>query len=205
MLTRMLGLLCALLVTILAVELVSDPGSTHIEPVNIDRSNDSTEEQVVENDFPPIDRYSEFVERPLFESTRRPLELEEKTLGTQNTAANTPGANDIELSGISISQAQKLAVIKRKANNEYYHVEEGQSFAGWTLEEIRPDMVVLSDTHSKVEIPLLREGPKGIAARKKRELRRTAKKRRSLGAPGRRSVNSKQDKEDIGSDKQREE
>jgi type II secretory pathway component PulC len=203
----MLGLLCALLVTILAIELVSDPGSTNIEPVNIDRSNDDTEEHVVENDFPPIAQYSEFVERPLFESTRRPLELDgEKTLGTQNTVANTPGANDIELSGISISQARKLAVIKRKANNEYYHVEEGQSFAGWTLDEIRPDLVVLSDARSKVEIPLLREGPKGIAARKKRELRRTAiaEKKRSLGAPGRSSVNSKQDKEDIGSDKQRE-
>jgi len=128
-------------------------------------------------EFPPIDRYSEFVERPLFSSTRRPFQSSDKTPLDPSGAA-TASNFDLELSGITLSGTQKLALIKTKRDNAQHRVGRGEEFRGWTLEEVLADKVVMINGAQTHELALVRKGDPLAAKRKK--LQKQSQKRKQL-------------------------
>jgi len=125
-------------------------------------------------EFPPVDRYSEFVERPLFSNTRRAFQSRDKT-SLDPSGAITASNFDLELSGITLSGTHKLALIKTKRDNAQHRVGQGEEFRGWTLEEVLADKVVMQNGAQTQELALIRKGDPLAAKRKK--LQKQAKKR----------------------------
>ncbi|MGH8613339.1 MAG: hypothetical protein ACREYF_15330 [Gammaproteobacteria bacterium] len=125
-------------------------------------------------EFPPVDRYSEFVERPLFSNTRRVFQPRDKT-PLDPSGAITAFNFDLELSGITLSGTHKLALIKTKRDNAQHRVGQGEEFRGWTLEEVLADKVVMQNGAQTQELALIRKGDPLAAKRKK--LQKQAKKR----------------------------
>ncbi len=126
-------------------------------------------------EFPPVDRYSEFVERPLFSSTRRAFQSQDKT-PLDPSGASTAFNFDLELSGVTLSATHKLALIKTKRDNAQHRVGQGEEFRGWTLEEVLADKVVMHNGAQTQELALIRKGDPLAAKRKK--LQKQSKKRK---------------------------
>ncbi|MGH8656071.1 MAG: hypothetical protein ACREYE_29565 [Gammaproteobacteria bacterium] len=131
-------------------------------------------------ELPPVDRYSEFVERPLFSSTRRPFQPSDKTALGQSGAA-TASNFDLELSGITLSGTQKLALIKTKRDNAQHRVGQGEEFHGWTLEEVLADKVVMINGAQTHELALIRKGDP-LAAKRKKQRKQSQKRKQSRSA-----------------------
>ncbi len=129
---------------------------------------------------PPVDRYSEFVERPLFSSTRRPFQPSDKTPLDPSGAA-TASNFDLELSGITLSGTQKLALIKTKRDNAQHRVGRGEEFRGWTLEEVLADKVVMINGAQSHELALVRKGDP-LAAKRKKLQKQSQKRKQSQSA-----------------------
>lgn len=129
-------------------------------------------------EFPPVDRYSEFIERPLFSNTRRPFQSSDKVpLGQGDIIASN---SDLELSGITLSETYKLALIRTKRDNAQHRVGEGEELRGWTLEEVQAEKVVMQNGAQTQELLLIRKGDPLAAKRKK--LQEESKKRKQLSA-----------------------
>ncbi|MGH8644597.1 MAG: hypothetical protein ACREX4_09125, partial [Gammaproteobacteria bacterium] len=107
-------------------------------------------------EFPPVDRYSEFVERPLFSNTRRAFKPSDTPL--DRSGAITAFNIDLELSGITLSGTHKLALIKTKRDNAQHRIGQGEEFRGWTLEEVLGDKVVMQNGAQTQELALIRKG-----------------------------------------------
>jgi hypothetical protein len=117
-------------------------------------------------EFPPVDHYSEFIERPLFSSTRRAFQPSDKTPLDPSGAVSANNV-DLELLGISLSATHKLALIKTKRDNAQHRVGKGEEFRGWRLGEILADKVVMLNGDQLQELALIRKGDPVAAKRKK--------------------------------------
>lgn len=132
-------------------------------------------------EFAPIAEYMEFVERPLFNSTRRPIEPVVEETGTGSTDLDkVSSTKDFELSGIWIDGARRLAIIKDKRDNKYHHVREGDPFLDWNLDQVQTEKIQVSKGRSKLELPLVRQGDKQLLRKKKARSRTTPTSNRRL-------------------------
>lgn len=125
-------------------------------------------------EFPPVDRYSEFIERPLFSNTRRAFQPSDKT-SLDPSSAVTALNFDLELSGIILSGTHKLALIKTKRDSAQHRVGQGEDFRGWRLEEVLADKVVMLNDGQIHELGLVRKGDPLAAKRKKLQQRKKRK------------------------------
>ncbi|MGH6635098.1 MAG: hypothetical protein ACRED0_02825 [Gammaproteobacteria bacterium] len=116
-------------------------------------------------EFPPVDRYSEFIERPLFSNTRSAFQPRDTPLDP--SGAGTAVNFDLELSGITLSRTHKLALIKTQRDNAQHRVGQGEEFRGWTVEEVLADKVVIQNGAQTQELALIRKGDPLAAKRKK--------------------------------------
>ena len=102
--------------------------------------------------FPPLSTYREITERPLFFATRRPPEKPKhvRTIVTSNNLSM------YELSGISISPSVRLAIVHNRTSRTFMRLTIGEDLAGWRVDAINPEKVVLSKDGETAELGLKR-------------------------------------------------
>lgn len=116
--------------------------------------------------MPPPETLSEVSERPLFLRSRRPVSPEAEI--TEEVPIETSPAIFV-LSGIVLTDTQRLALLQGQTSSKVARVEEGEEYEGWTLESIHPNKVVMRRGQEVSEIAL-EDGPKG---RQPQDTRRT--------------------------------
>jgi hypothetical protein len=101
------------------------------------------------SELPPIESFSETIERPLFLPDRRPPAIEE-----------TPEDDDVEsglfsLVGIIVSPTQRIALVKVRGSQTVLQLSEGQQANGWTVLQIRPEEVIFESNDKTETIELI--------------------------------------------------
>jgi general secretion pathway protein N len=86
--------------------------------------------------LPPLDRYAEVVQRPLFAPTRQPPPPE-------TVQDNQTKSSSFTLAAIIISGQGKVALIQHGKPPVLARLSVGQSVDGWTVQSVLPDRVVL--------------------------------------------------------------
>lgn len=98
--------------------------------------------------------YAAIAERPLFSPTRRPVTapLQAGTSQPRKSLAK------FVLSGIIIvSPEEKIALLREAKSPDTQRLSEGQEIAGWRIEKILPDRVILVSGDETAEIELWSE------------------------------------------------
>lgn len=90
-------------------------------------------------DSPPLSRFAETLERPLFRRSRRPLEIEVPV--PEDPVDRTLRAT---LQGVLFSTTGKVALFITPGSLEVVRVIEGEELQGWRLDEINPDSVTFT-------------------------------------------------------------
>lgn len=90
--------------------------------------------------LPALEDMEETIERPLFVSSRRPIEdVAPVVEAPVETAADAPAA----LRGVIISESERSALLQVRRQAEAVWVAEGSSVGGWAVTEILADRVTL--------------------------------------------------------------
>ena len=101
-------------------------------------------------DPPPLPRFAEIAERPLFLPGRRPQADDVEP--AKPTAALKPPA--LAVQGVVLSPERRYAVIAHGNPVKYDAVAEGDTVEGWRVDSIDRDRVALSAGDAKVEVPV---------------------------------------------------
>ena len=97
--------------------------------------------------------FPETLARPLFMPNRVPPVTESASALPAAPAAR-PSANRYALSAIIIVDNERVALLKDSATGGLSRVREGESLAGWRVEEIRADGAVLNNGDIREELVL---------------------------------------------------
>ena len=100
------------------------------------------------------EKLSETVERPLFLPNRQPLEAGVAASPQPEGRAARPQANRYSLSAIIIVDDERVALLTDTATGGLSRVREGESLAGWQVEEIHESGAVLSNGDTREELAL---------------------------------------------------
>lgn len=98
-----------------------------------------------------LDSYAAIAERPLFSPTRRPAEP------APDTAPSQPRKSlaRFVLSGVIIvSPEEKIALLRESKSPSAQRLSEGDEIAGWRIDKILPDRVILISGDKTAEIEL---------------------------------------------------
>lgn len=171
-----LALLCAILAVLLVVELTTEKEDFAEAPAAKPQPSKSVQEAETQSGFvmPPQDTYTEVSERPLFLRSRRPLppELETK----EETPADTSQAAFV-LSGVILTETQRMAFLQSQSSPKVARVEEGQEYEGWTVEAIHPNKVVMRRGQEVSEVALEDNVRKSPPRLRQRDRKRVTPKR----------------------------
>ncbi len=124
---------------------------------------------------PPLRRFTETLERPLFNPTRRPPEVK---IVTAKPAPKAP--LNLILKGVIYSPEERIAIVAPKAKKRgqtILRLSEGATYEGWTLEEITPKAATFRHGDAEEHLKLLFDEAPKI----QRRSRSKRKKRRSNG------------------------
>jgi hypothetical protein len=88
---------------------------------------------------PPINKFSEFIARPLFAPSRRPPPP--KTDSNSTVEVSKPESFD--LVGVIISADERMALLQTLGTGEVMRAVEGQTVGGWKVQAIKPTEVEL--------------------------------------------------------------
>jgi general secretion pathway protein N len=97
--------------------------------------------------------FSETLTRPLFSPNREPPGTESAS-ALPAPQAPRPSANRYALSAIIIVDNERIALLMDTATGSLSRVREGDSLAGWRVEEIRADGAVLHNGDVREELSL---------------------------------------------------
>jgi len=100
------------------------------------------------------EKLSETLERPLFMPNRQPLEANAGASPQPESRAARPKANRYSLSAIIIVDDERVALLTDTATGGLSRVREGESLAGWQVEEIHESGAVLSNGDTREELAL---------------------------------------------------
>lgn len=111
-------------------------------------------------ELPPLEALSATVERPLFRPSRRPAE----TAAAPDAALAEPTPalerfEGYELSGVVIAGEERVMLLRDARSARVLRVREGERVAGWSVERILPDRVVLRSADATDEVVLRRFDP----------------------------------------------
>ena len=96
---------------------------------------------------PPLDRYAEVWQHPLFSPTRTPAAA---------TAGEGASSGDLQLTGVIMLPHLKMAILHDKTNGKDYRAIEGQpSHEGPVLVELHPRSAVIEVSGSRQELQLV--------------------------------------------------
>lgn len=101
----------------------------------------------------PSADFTQIVERPLFNRSRRPAPPEESKAAAGG-AGQEAAAAKIALNGIVLAGRRRVALLRFDADPKVMHVAEGQQAGGWLIEKIGTDRVVLRRGQQASEIVL---------------------------------------------------
>lgn len=103
---------------------------------------------------PLLAEFKATLERPLFNQDRRPDEgAADADTGNDEPAAPGTLAN-LRLSAVIVDPEGRSALLQVAGNQQAQRVTEGGEIAGWRLEEVRDDAVVLTSGGRRTELPL---------------------------------------------------
>ncbi len=152
-LTTVLVLACAALSYLVYWEFNSygpEPYADIAEPL----SDQSARKISPEPEFalPPLESYAAIVERPLVAASRRPPPPAPEEPEPDQAGAH---AWPFILSGVVISNDQRMALLLRLSDGSTVRLRVGQEIDGWRIEAIEPDLVVLrqGDALEEVKLP----------------------------------------------------
>lgn len=127
----------------------------------------------------PLEDFSEIVDRPLFSETRRPYEPEEGEVAAEDLSDESGQESQRlvwQLVGVMISPQGREALVQHNVSKESMKVEQGEALDGWTVEQVSPGGVILSQGSRRHELELRdyeeEEPPAKPARRKRRPTRR---------------------------------
>ena len=105
---------------------------------------------------PPLDEFTQTLERPLFARTRRPPPLEQSVASPQPLAPEMPKSTPfaLELSAVVLQTDRQFALFRQAAQSSLLKAEVGQSVDGWVVSEIRADGVRLERGAERQELVL---------------------------------------------------
>jgi len=101
-------------------------------------------------DPPPIERFAEALDRPLFSPDRRPPEGEQSGAGVVEDRALSA-----TLQGILFATSGSVALLTAVGESSPVRVSEGEVFLDWRLLEIHPDNVVFGRDEETVTLELI--------------------------------------------------
>lgn len=92
---------------------------------------------------PPLTAFAEVVERPLFAPTRRPARpaFPEEEIALE-PSPEEPDQIGFSLVGIALSEAGRVALVRRYEDGKVFRVAEGGEVLGWTVSAIKPRQAV---------------------------------------------------------------
>ena len=153
--------LCAILGAIVYLEIAHGPfnrSSVSLTPPGEDIA--LAEPSRAAASLPPLENFSEIVDRPLFIPSRRPIQADDGAVSGSGVTRN-----QFILVGVVIAAEERMAVMQRRAARDILRVVEGQQIDGWTVESITPEGVRLRHDDLIEEItlrettgPAVREG-----------------------------------------------
>jgi hypothetical protein len=94
---------------------------------------------------------AEVVERPVFSPTRRPPPGQATAAGSSSAR---PQTFDLELTGVVVTGVQKVALVLPKGSAQTVQLKEGDTYRGWTVDEIGPGFMVLRSRGRKQVVHL---------------------------------------------------
>ena len=105
--------------------------------------------QPVQYTPPPFVQFREVRERPLFNQSRRPREVE--------VAAPAPVVKrtlEASLQGVLFSATGKVALLAARGSSDVVRVAEHETFQGWRLDRITPDSATFTRGEETVTLRL---------------------------------------------------
>ena len=131
------------------VDLPPDQGA----PAQQTGSSNADEPAKAGFEMKPSEDYTQIVERPLFNRSRRPAPPEESKAAAGATGEEAAAAK-IALNGIVLAGRRRVALLRFDNDPKVMHVAEGQEASGWLIERIGSDRVVLRRGQQASEIVL---------------------------------------------------
>lgn len=146
--TPWLGALCVLLAAVLLLLLTGIGRGVHWDVPAGSAALPAASSSPVPGVAPPLQRYAEIWQRPLFNVDRRPLPE------SDGDAAVTLG--DLQLTGIIITPDLRMALLRDRNNGREVRVREGGRLpsGGWTLQTLKPRSAVFAGNGQRTELPL---------------------------------------------------
>lgn len=135
--------LCAVLIALIWYEVeqggLPHPSSAPGEAANAKPDAQPIALQSATFALPPLQQYSEIVERTLFDASRRspPEEPDEMP------AAAAAELRDLTLTGVVITPETKVALFRDKTPTQVVRLEPGGAFGKWLLVDVRHDGVTM--------------------------------------------------------------
>ncbi|MFZ5465926.1 MAG: hypothetical protein ACOZAI_01530 [Pseudomonadota bacterium] len=154
-------LLLLLNVGLVLVLLAGLQGTSDVPSRGADPEPPATREEppLVQFKLPPLDHYAESIERPLFNMSRRPEDDDPKSAAADS---------ELILSGVVVTPTRREVLLLTRRGEGVLRGEEGDWLAGWKVETIEPERVVLRRGARQVELHLERPArggaPKAPAA-----------------------------------------
>lgn len=134
--------------------------------------------------FPRLETLTDITSRPLFNVSRRPIEVKEPTPDKKPTELN------IMLSGIVIGHEGQIAHLRSATDQQTRALRVGDRIGDWEIQSIFPDRVVLR-SGGRVETlfmqkPGARNSPSGANPSSRRAIKRSKRNSRRKYRRGRR-------------------
>ncbi len=191
---KMLGAVCGVLAVILIAEWwwLKSADKDVQQSLNADLGSTpgDTSLPTLEQSKKSVESYADMIERPLFITGRRPVEIEAQDEVVQEVAK----IDHIQLFGVYSVKDEKTALfdVKGSADKTYEKRKEGEDVSGWSLEEILYDRVVLQQSGNKQTLMLRKPKPKQLkpsvrktnqAAKRRQDMKKKARKTAALPVP----------------------
>jgi type II secretory pathway component PulC len=128
-----------------------------------DPDGDSPAQKKAVIEFPLLEDLDEIVSRPLFNTSRRPIVVEDEP---QPVAK--PTDLNVMLSGIVIGQTRQIAHLRSLTEKETQALSVGDKIDGWEIQSIFPDHVVLKSGSRVESLYMQKPGVKPPSARNRR-------------------------------------
>ena len=157
-LSRLLALVALLLGGIVLAELGTAPGTRDTAvpapraPAASDAGAPAFDLASTRAPIPALESLTQTVARPLFSRDRKPGVAASATVDVAPT--RVASAPNLGLIGVVIVDGEPVALVENRAERRTLRLREGDSLAGWRVQRIEPDRVLLRDGDRVVEVKL---------------------------------------------------
>lgn len=151
-----LAAICFVLAGLLYLELTRRPEGIVVVPTQPERMPlPSTQDRQSDTAalVPPIESFSNILERPLFWASRRP------PTDFPSAPKGDAAVVDFVLHGIVITSDERFAMFQQGSPSRLIRLNEGQELQGWTVRSILGDRVLLRNNDRLLELRFVDRAP----------------------------------------------